>query len=92
MRVRLTAAASDAEAMSTGDLDVQDAPHASAPLTDDVPDRWSEFVVVKPRTSSSERAILILYLGGTLGMKPNAEGSFVQPPGREPPDHGSQER
>ena len=76
--IRLHAAASEAEAMSTADLEVQDAPHASAPVTD-TPDRWSEFVVVKPRVSASDRSILILYLGGTLGMKPNAEGSSSLP-------------
>ncbi len=36
---------------------------------------WSDPVVVKHRKSPKERSIFVIYMGGTLGMKPNEEGA-----------------
>ncbi|KAA0159233.1 hypothetical protein FNF31_04962 [Cafeteria roenbergensis] len=42
---------------------------------------WSDPVVVKHRKSPKERSIFVIYMGGTLGMKPNEEGALEPAPG-----------
>lgn len=38
---------------------------------------WLDKVVIRPHAATAdEKRILVLYAGGTLGMKPNADGSL----------------